>query len=63
MNELAEAKRRLYGLLLQKKDMTDNEVNIAYYLACDEDIQKIIIESLKEKIQYLENIIEEMKDE
>ena len=47
MNELAEAKRKLYSLLLLKKDWTDIEIQIGYYLTCDYDIQKILQEALE----------------
>jgi len=42
--EILEAKRRLYLLLLNKpnKDITDNEVDIMFMLSQDEQIQSLL---------------------
>jgi hypothetical protein len=48
-NNIAEAKRRLYSLLLQKKNWTGSECQICYYLSQDEDIQKILEKALKRR--------------
>jgi hypothetical protein len=47
--DIAEAKRRLYSLLLQKKNWTTTECSIGYYLAQDDDIQKILEQALKKE--------------
>jgi len=39
--ELKEAKRQLYHLLLNKSDLTDNEVDLMYSLSIDKQIQEI----------------------
>jgi len=49
INEILEAKKRLYHLLLKKRDeVTDTEVNIMFNLANDKDIQDYLKEALKE---------------
>ena len=39
--QLFEAKRQLYFLLLQKDVLTDNEVELMFYLSKDEQIQEL----------------------
>jgi len=43
-HELLELKRKLYHALLKKesKDLTENEVNIMFYLSKDEQIQELL---------------------
>lgn len=47
-NELLEAKKELYHLLLVKErhEMTDIEINILYYLSLDDDIQEFLSKKL-----------------
>ncbi len=47
--ELLEAKKKLYHLLLGMKNevFTSNEVELAYHLALDEQIQKFLGQHLK----------------
>lgn len=42
--EIKEAKRKLYLLLLKKdpEDLTENEVELLYYLCMDPSIQEVI---------------------
>jgi len=42
--ELLEAKKRLYSLLIKSSfdDMTDNEIDIMYLLSKDEKIQELL---------------------
>ena len=51
MDEIAQAKIRLYGLLLAKPsaNWTDNETDLAFYLAKDKDIQDHLDRHLKIK--------------
>lgn len=39
---IAQAKINLYSLLLKKKVLTDSEINIAYELSKDKDIQDVL---------------------
>lgn len=50
--ELLEAKRVLYGLLLEltnEEEITDNEADLLYSLVKDEQIRKLIKEHLDKK--------------
>lgn len=42
--EILEAKRKLYSLLL-KNGLTDNEIDIMYLLSKDEQIQELLNQS------------------
>ena len=50
-DELFEAKRELYHLLLckQKDKLTEREINIMFELSLDEDIQKFLDKRLGRK--------------
>ena len=45
--ELLEVKKKLYGLLLQKHDLEINELEIAYQLSLDNQIQEYLEECLE----------------
>ncbi len=49
MNEIQETKLRLYNLLASKAadTLTDNEIDLMYYLALDPDIQSILDENFQ----------------
>lgn len=51
--ELKAAKGRLYGLLLEKHHLTrhlsDTEVEIMFYLACDSQIQEMLRDNLHQR--------------
>jgi len=49
-DELFEAKRKLYSLLLKKSDdeLTNEEVDQMYHLAKDKSIQEFLTKALKE---------------
>jgi hypothetical protein len=51
LNDLEKAKADLYWLLLKKptSNLTDNEIDIMFYLARDEAIQKVLDEALRIK--------------
>lgn len=44
--ELIEAKRVLYGLLLRKEDPSYAEIKVMYELIFDSDIQKLVQKAL-----------------
>ena len=50
MNDLAKAKVNLYRLMLEQKDLTEAEINIAYALAKDDDVQAILTEALAQEM-------------
>lgn len=50
--ELLEAKRVLYGLLLEltnEEEITDNEADLLYSLVKDEQIRKLVKETLDKR--------------
>jgi hypothetical protein len=49
MNEIVEAKKKLYGLLLSLPNPTDKEVDIMYALCMDADIRKVLHQHFKTK--------------
>jgi len=51
MNELKQAKIKLYTLLLKKPvdDLTEQEINIVYELAFDKDIKNHLNKFIQEK--------------
>lgn len=57
MNEILEAKRRLYYLLMTKPtdELTGSEIDVAYYLAKDKDIQSIFDKAREEYINRSED--------
>jgi hypothetical protein len=46
-NPLIEAKRELYSILLRKEYLTDAEINIAYELSKDDEIQSLLQDTQK----------------
>jgi hypothetical protein len=48
---LIEAKIKLYNMLhrILPAEMTNNEINIAYLLSGDEDVQSVLKKALKER--------------
>lgn len=54
MHELTEAKATLYHLLLQKKneELTHSEIDIAYALCRDPEIQAILTKAFRVKEGY-----------
>lgn len=42
MSEIVEAKKKLYGLLLNLSNPTDKEIDIMYELSMDADIRKVL---------------------
>ena len=53
--EIRDAKRRLFQLLHAKSvdNLTLSEIDIAYYLSKDEDIQNVFDESVKSRLKNL----------
>ena len=49
MSEIVEAKKKLYGLLLNLSNPTDKEIDIMYELSMDADIRKVLQQNLKTK--------------
>jgi len=48
LNEIIEAKRKLYSLLLNHPDLTHQEIEIIHTLSLDSDIQEIMKVYLEE---------------
>lgn len=54
MNEITEAKAKLYHLLLQKKqeELTHSEIDIAYALCRDPEIQAMLVKAFRTREGY-----------